>query len=133
MVAGPSRLGGLRRHLCIGALSLAEAERRARCVPMLAPCLPLGLFALPHFLAPFLSHMITAKLGLPQSYPKKYTVVSLRASKVLLPWPELRNLQTFTALRVEIQCQGVPGLGAAQLQLPGEGHRGSVSLLPFSL
>lgn len=60
----------------------------------------LSLFALPHFLAPFvLSCVLGGSLGLPQSYPKKYTVVLLRASKVLLPLPDLKEPSEFYHLQ----------------------------------
>lgn len=132
------------RRACedICAPFLAEAERTSSlCLPYLTA---LRLLSKPHY---------RGNLGLPQSYPKNNTVVSLRALKVFLPWPELNEPWEFYNPLGRDQgpttpmsgCTwgrvGIPlvlssqhwhlGLGAAELQLPGERCRGLPSAIFF--
>lgn len=84
------------RRACkdVCALLLAEAECMSSlsiCPDSLSVCLPLQMRSCTFLIRPHWR----GNLGLPQSYTKIYTIVLLRASKVLLPWPELKEPSEF--------------------------------------
>lgn len=84
--------------------SQQKQSAQARSVPRLtlSVCLPN---------LTFLSHMIPRALAFHKVTPGNTLLSHLEPRRYCFPGLNSRSAQNFTTLGVEIQCQGVPGLG----------------------